>query len=347
MRRSIGLPLGLGIALAILVLALAVGWQILVVGDPRPVTSGLRTADWVLLVLGLASLRVLGELRPRVDVASLARSRVVSRYAAESGVIEAQWLLEQIVRASATPEDQAHAFADFQSRIELMGPRELGSARYQVVVEDLNAKVDLNRSSELVVSGLLEQFVSRESAQALVSALATFRGARSRIEADGSGPDSGIGTLGAAAGGGRPITRLEELSRVPGFGDSLAALLAPYTTVWGDGLINVNTASLPVLAAVPEIGDAAAQFLIASRQRGRTYSSTAAVSSELTDESGGAAGSRMRDLTTTTRRVLIVSRGWEDGHPFSHEVQAVFDVITSRLVTGSRVRLRYWVERER
>ena len=52
MRRSIGLPLGLGIALAILVLALAVGWQILVVGDPRPVTSGLRTADWVLLVLG-------------------------------------------------------------------------------------------------------------------------------------------------------------------------------------------------------------------------------------------------------------------------------------------------------
>jgi signal transduction histidine kinase len=34
------------------VLALAVGWQILVVGDPRPVTSGLRTADWVLLVLG-------------------------------------------------------------------------------------------------------------------------------------------------------------------------------------------------------------------------------------------------------------------------------------------------------
>ena len=52
MRRSIGLPLGLGIALAVLVLTLAVGWQILVVGDPRPVAAGLRTADWVLLVLG-------------------------------------------------------------------------------------------------------------------------------------------------------------------------------------------------------------------------------------------------------------------------------------------------------
>ena len=52
LRRSIGLPLALGIVLAILVLALAVGWQILVVGDPRPVASGLRTFDWVLLVLG-------------------------------------------------------------------------------------------------------------------------------------------------------------------------------------------------------------------------------------------------------------------------------------------------------
>ncbi len=51
MRRSIGLPLALGIVLAILVLALAVGWQILVVSDPRP-GSGLRTIDWVLLVLG-------------------------------------------------------------------------------------------------------------------------------------------------------------------------------------------------------------------------------------------------------------------------------------------------------
>jgi signal transduction histidine kinase len=51
-RRSIGLPLGLGIALAVLVLGLAVGWQILVVVDPRPATPGLTTADWVLLVLG-------------------------------------------------------------------------------------------------------------------------------------------------------------------------------------------------------------------------------------------------------------------------------------------------------
>jgi two-component system phosphate regulon sensor histidine kinase PhoR len=51
-RRSIGLPLTLGIVLTILVLTLAVGWQILVVGDVRPVTEGLTPLDWTLLVLG-------------------------------------------------------------------------------------------------------------------------------------------------------------------------------------------------------------------------------------------------------------------------------------------------------
>ena len=52
MRRSIGFPLTLGIVLTLLVLTLAIGWQILVVSDVRPVTKGLSSLDWALLVLG-------------------------------------------------------------------------------------------------------------------------------------------------------------------------------------------------------------------------------------------------------------------------------------------------------
>jgi len=51
-RRSVGIPLALGIGLAILVLLLAVGWQILVLDDPRPLTDGLSTYDWLMLILG-------------------------------------------------------------------------------------------------------------------------------------------------------------------------------------------------------------------------------------------------------------------------------------------------------
>ena len=51
-RRSIGLPLALGIALAVVTAALAVGWQVLIVGDLRPVTEGLTPLHWALIVLG-------------------------------------------------------------------------------------------------------------------------------------------------------------------------------------------------------------------------------------------------------------------------------------------------------
>ena len=51
-RRSIGTPLVIGVVLTVLAVTLAVGWQILVVSDARPVAAELSTLDWLLLVLG-------------------------------------------------------------------------------------------------------------------------------------------------------------------------------------------------------------------------------------------------------------------------------------------------------
>ena len=51
-RRSIGFPLTIGIVGVLIAVALAVGWQILVVADLRPVARGLETVHWVLLILG-------------------------------------------------------------------------------------------------------------------------------------------------------------------------------------------------------------------------------------------------------------------------------------------------------
>jgi signal transduction histidine kinase len=51
-RRSIGFRLAVGVVLAVLALCLAVGWQILVVGDLTPVTRGLTTIHWLLIILG-------------------------------------------------------------------------------------------------------------------------------------------------------------------------------------------------------------------------------------------------------------------------------------------------------
>jgi len=51
-RRSIGFPLTIGVVLILLAVALLVAWQILVVGDLRPLARGRETVYWLLLVLG-------------------------------------------------------------------------------------------------------------------------------------------------------------------------------------------------------------------------------------------------------------------------------------------------------
>jgi len=298
---------------------------------------------WLLLVLGMASLQILAEVRSRVDGASLLRSRTVARYAAESGVEAARTLLDEMVRRAASPGEQALVFDEYQRAVAAWGEQGIGSGRYQVVVVDLNSRVDLNRSRTVVLQGLLAQFVSAPDAEALVRAL---RGSAEADEAVPSAtePDSAFAEPEAAT---RPLRHLEELALVPGFGDSLMAAIAPYVTVKGDGRINVNTAPLPVLAAVPEIGEVAARSLVAARDRRGPLASALAVYSALAEISRGAPSSRMPGLVTTPRRVLVVSRGWEEGQVYTHEVQAVFEVLTSSLVVGSRVRPRDWTERGR
>lgn len=51
------------------------------------------------------------------------------------------------------------------------------------------------------------------------------------------------------------------------------------------------------------------------------------------------------ELVDTPTRLLIVSRGWQDGHPLTHEIQAVYALV--REPTGDRLLLQSWRERDR
>lgn len=320
-------------------------------GDRRG--AALVLALWVLLVLGMASLEVLAAVRGRVDAAAFFRARTVGRYAAESGVEATRALLDRLVR-EAPASDQAAVYSRFREEVEAWGPVPIGTGRYQVAVEDLNGRIDLNRSRPEVLLGLIAQFVSTSEAEDLVLAL---RGPGALADvgdpnldedpgADFSDQDLGV-LEDAPSDGAVAVRHLEELARVPGFTDSLVAALAPYVTVSGDGLLNVNSASEPALAAIPYVGEVGARSLIARREAAGPLASRVAVYSALAE--GGLTGldSQVPDLSTTSRRVLVVVRGWEEGYAYSHEIQAVFEVLTSSLVVGSRLRLRSWAERAR
>ncbi len=146
--------------------------------------------------------------------------------------------------------------------------------------------------------------------------------------------------------GNRQLMRLDELARIHGFGDSIAGLLAPHVTVWSDGRVNVNTAEAPVLAAVPEIGEYGAEDLIGARDQGVVMGTKLAVHSRLSELSPEPIGAQLRHVAMVPGRLLVISRGWEEGRPLTHEVQAVFDLAVGGPAGRANLRVRYWTERD-
>ncbi len=46
-------------------------------------------------------------------------------------------------------------------------------------------------------------------------------------------------------------------------------------------------------------------------------------------------GTAILQVSTVPSRLMLVSRGWQDGHPLTHEIQAVFAIVGQRLVLQS------------
>ncbi|HEX4600824.1 MAG TPA: hypothetical protein VH116_05475 [Gemmatimonadales bacterium] len=256
---------------------------------------------WLLVLLGAAATEIALRARSESQLVATLRARSVGRYAAESGILLGAARVEALLDSLRGPAERAAALRDETHRSPIPEIA-LGDARCGVAVIDLNARLDLNRTDATTLRNLFSEFVPESRAADLVTSLKQ-----------------------------EPVRRVEELARIPYAGDSLALAVAPYVTVWSDGLVNVNSASEPVLAALPGIGAAAATW-VRRREGGEI----------LTAANGlrpGAAGGPL--LTVMPTRLMLVSRGWQPGHPLTHEIDAVYVVLGQSLVLES------WEERDR
>ena len=267
---------------------------------------------WLLILLGAIVAEVASRARTEASILSTLRSRTVGRYAAESGILVATVGIEGWLDSARSPLERAALFRGLESRLASLGDADLGDARFAVAAVDLNARIDLNRADVATLRGLFQQFTTDRRAEAVVAALKQ-----------------------------RPLRRLAELARVPGVDDSLALAVAPYVTVWSDGIVNINSAPEPVLAALPGVGAAAASIAL-RRATGEVFTTADPVRPAARPEVLAAVGGGALALVSTVpSRLLLVSRGWRDGHPLTHEIQAVYALMGSRLV------LQSWQERDR
>lgn len=300
---------------------------------------------WLIVVLGALAAGVGASMRSEARVVANVRARSVARYAAESGVVAATARLTALLRAAETPRDQALVFRRLDDLLAELRDETLGPVRFQVAVADLNARIDLNAADETTLLGLVQPFVGEVAGRALVDALQDWK------DEDDEPRSFGAEAAAYAAAGApfrpsnRPLLRLDELTRIAGFTDSIASLLAPYITVRSDGRINLNTAPEPVLAAIGWLGPAGAAVVVAERERGIVYETPAGTVRQLTRDISVQGQVDVMGVTTMPRRILIVSRGWQLDHALTHEIQAVYELDAVRLGTP-RLTVRFWTERD-
>jgi general secretion pathway protein K len=262
----------------------------------------------LLIVLGLIAAEVASRARAEGRMIIAVQARAEARYAAESGILMAR----SSIAAMDTAFDlasRAKAFRHLDTLEQSFHHIAIGPAQFDVAIVDLNGRIDLNRASETTLRRFFNEFAPGERAATIAAALKA-----------------------------QPISRFGELARVPGADDALALAVAPYVTVWSDGIIDVNAASVPVLGALPGIGPAVAQTIVRRRDGGETFSTAdqfrPQTSAPVTLEGFPA-------MTVAPTRILIVSRGWVTGSPASHEIQAVY------MLVGRTMTLQNWEERDR
>jgi general secretion pathway protein K len=316
---------------------------VILTGNRRGVA--LMLVLWVLVVLGAIAAGVAALVRAEARALRNDVVRAQARYAAESGVVGAQQELRALLQAAITPREQALVFRELAERLAVAHEQSLGAARFQVTVADLNARVDLNRSAPVILRGLLRQFADERHATALLDALEDWKDGDQDIRPAGAEISQYIATGSPFRSLDRPLQRLDELTRIAGFSDSIARALAPFVTVYGDGRINLNTAPREVLAAIPWLGTEGARMIVSRREGGVVFESPAAAWALFRD-AGATGGFDLQAVTTMPRRLLIVSRGWTAGHPLTHEIQAVFELDGLRLPDGPRLRVVSWSQRD-
>jgi general secretion pathway protein K len=278
-------------------------------GDQRGVA--LLVVLLLLVVLGMVAAEVGGAARLEGNLVVTLRARTRARYAAESGVVAATARVEALLDSVRGTNERP---VMFRRLAEYVGPLEnvdIGGARFSVVMSDLNARLDLNRADPRALRAFFGQFTTQSRAEAIVAALQS-----------------------------RPLRRMGELAAVPGVDEALALAVASYVTVWSDGMVNVNSAPEPVLATLPGLGEANAMSLVAQREAGALFLPAGQAQPAKGIQISFATAPPGVLVTTAPSRLLVISRGWQQGSPLTHEIQAVYSV------TGALLVLQAWQERD-
>jgi len=255
---------------------------------------------WLVVVIGAVTMVSVASARRAGGMAGNLRARVIARTSAESGVVLATQALSAIVSTATDTVARREALNALDRLPQLDGEIPVGDGRITVVVQDIGTLLDVNMASDDQLTRFFALFGSPTEAEAVTRALARYRERTDGVP---------VATTDAAGGpiGGERFAPSARPARMIRSIDELRTLPG-----FPPGL---RDRALPYLTVD---GDGAINRRTAS------------------DTVRSVAGGELRDEPS---RVLVISRGWQAGHPLTWEIQDVY-AIQGNTVTFVRRRER-------
>ena len=293
----------------------------------------LMAALWLVVLVGVTGYELSVQSRTRRLAVANSLEKTQADAAADAGLETVRAKLEN--RLAHPLDARQRALADATRdpwgdlRFIASDTIRLGDERAAAGAYDAGSRLQINRATEGDIRRLLIGLrLDAGAADRLAQRIMDWRDRDSFRRARGAERDdylrAGARTLPRDA----EFARITELRDVEGMTPELYVRVAPYLTVLGTGQISINSASRPVLASLPGLGDESIALILRAQDTDRPLRSleelTQRVSPGARESLVDAGAELMQRITFETREVVVESEGWLDGSPVRTKAEALY-----------------------
>lgn len=240
-------------------------------------------ALWLVVAIAAVALQFSIEAHEKRTIGILASERGIQRAAALGALAVMRQRLEQAARlgpsADNNPQLARLRATDpwFGADSVFSGPVMVDSMQVDVQVHDLGEKLNINRMSEVQLQQFFSFLTSDYSLSTQLSqTIMDWRDADSTPRPNGAERDAYIKAEMLALPTNAPFREIEELQNVMGMTPEVYAKASPYLTTHGQlGQVNLNSAPIPVLRALPGMTDVTLNLILQMRSGGQRINSVA------------------------------------------------------------------------
>ena len=241
----------------------------------------LLAALWLVVAIATVALQFSIEAHERRTLGILASERGIQRGLAAGALSLLQARLEHVIRVapqSTNPNVARLRVSDPWADVDSLysGRVLVDSTEVEVRARDLGEQLNVNLLGETELQTFFS-FLLRDYATAthLAQTIMDWRDADSIPRPNGAERDAYMKAGLLALPANAPFRDLEDLRDVMGMTEEIYNKARPYLTTRGTGAINVNSAPVPVLRAIPGMTDATINQIVQRRSQGRRISSIA------------------------------------------------------------------------